>query len=512
MAESKGASGDRAWLSALRESWHEFRKDCWVSLTRLFLASLVMASIFKWLDHCELLGFLDQLVFECVQSLDDNSPSAARDIEELKLPVLLEIDDTAWDQLFDQARPLDRGRLAQILSALDRLENRPTVLAIDLDLSPVRNGTNSPSQVRLEQALKQIAEDLHVVAIKPLGTSLADTAMANEDWEQRIAATTKVHFASACVGLTGSSALDFDESLATLGLVAWSLTAPAPAPALRPPADEQCFDVKQRGRAIHTGLYRAATADVTRRDDSQRHITVVPRPDGDGIALFPAAKTQSRVVFLGGAFGGDDLFLTPLGKQYGMVVQAATFATKARNHNREIPHAIAFLFDTLLGMVTGLIFDMIWSAYGSERLSFRRSFRKFELGIAPPARPQEIWPHYNASLFYLGAGLVALGLALYFVVLFAVFLVDHDWWLNPAGIIVGMFVDAEIASRNKPDAGDADRDAAAWRPYVCFQVDHFRMLFASGGNATRRHGRLFAAERWFYLAIVVIALYLVFFE
>ena len=477
-------------------------------ILRLALASLVFGSLLEICDSLGYLGFLDRWIFTLVQVAETSALPSDKNPGLDKPPLILEIDDAAWLDIFHETNPLDRNRLADIMEELAKPANLPSLLAIDLDLSPVAGRADDAGQARLEAALAEVSSRIPVVVMTPLSSTQAATVFGNADWQAVVAKRTGVHFAAGCMAMSESVALDFDSRSSTLGPTAAALMpgAASPLSALRPLAGGSCLEATRRGRAIDTGLYRMAAADNL-VGDADRKATAVLRLAAGAPVLVPAGATAKRPVFFGAAFGERDSFLTPVGRQYGVAIHTAAFATVHFDLNRKPPKGLPFLLDLFIGIVSGFLFERIWKNFNQQRRHFLKSYwRSFEPDESESLAEQ--WCHFGLSIGFLLAAFGVLAVFLALLILMARQLVAWGFWLNPAGMLFGMFIDTLIASREGLEEAEERETLPGLRAYLLGQWRNLRRAT----NVRNLHigAVLFGLTRLFYAGIVARALYLIF--
>jgi hypothetical protein len=139
-----------------------------------------------------------------------------------------------------------------------------------------------------------------------------------------------------------------------------------------------------------------------------------------------------KVIFFGGDYGRDDTYVTPLGVKPGVTVHAYTYFSIG-NPLRSLRWS-AWAFDILLGLGSGLLFHGIWHQFHHSRRRNRFA-------------PQVGWVTLNFGIL----GVILIGL-----VRTVVPLLERGLWINPALIVIGLFIDSYIATATATGKGSSD--------------------------------------------------------
>jgi hypothetical protein len=154
--------------------------------------------------------------------------------------------------------------------------------------------------------------------------------------------------------------------------------------------------------------------------------------DSDSAPTTQAQKPDAgRVVYFGAAYGGDDLFTTPLGKLYGVELHAAAFATcwkseNCSNFHQGIHHILAIVFDLAIALALGWFIASCWNLY-------------MRWSMDPDPEVSDV------------AGVAAFMLMFFLVAITLVLTMGAGWllantgiWISPIPIAFGMFFEAWV--------------------------------------------------------------------
>ena len=313
---------------------------------------------------------------------------------------VVEIDGDRFEDRYDRTSPLDRCKLLEDLKAL--LQNANIrVLAIDLDMSPTkpreyqeayrsleRHETTLaelPRMHRCQYLLEEFLNDplpqdpkrsLSIIAIAPLELSQGrDAALscanphtsptsnsATPSSKRGSAWRTTTSFRRRVMPATGRCRLP-NSSRGHCAKPA----APARQRTPRLPPGSVGNDAAGAG-AVGRGLQDLC--GVARRSAP----SVQPRrPDPPDSPCFVGSSTDAtpgrqpcdiRVVILGGTYGIEDQYLTPVGRMSGLQLHAV-IAAQVRAHT---PHWLSYLLDIAIGGIFfGPLVHWMWGGYYRQR-------------------------------------------------------------------------------------------------------------------------------------------------
>ncbi len=311
-------------------------------------------------------------------------------------PEVLLIDDAAFEDRFRERSPLDRAELARLL---DDLRGRaPRLLVVDLDLSPGPAPTvdEERAQAALDDALRAFGPGSLLLAT-PLPARSFEMALRRLRWMHGLCGA-GVRFAHTTLFHSGAYVLRYDPTLPSLGPLAARLAgvqAADAAPFDEPepcalvaeevrerdfaPAGREAADGGAAGRRTLGAAYflQAPPAIAYYVDNAQarrlaplnfgyerfarRYCVAAPAP-GEDCAAVDGRALAGGVVFLGGAWGQDDMHPTPLGHREGVMLHAAAF------HSEQVPvsrryQPVATAVEFMFGLVVAFVMGHLWSGY-----------------------------------------------------------------------------------------------------------------------------------------------------
>lgn len=396
-------SAKTTWHSTLGHWLHKFH----------LIPALVLASGLFVIEQHHYLNWIDAAMLQVSQRY---SPVPAMASVTETGPVVLAISDVLYESEFNQTSPLERARLATILRQL--LESRPRVLAVDLDLSPAP--VPDAGQAALDDLLltaRNKFPDTRLIVITPFPSVSPQVRQQKAAWMRRMCDEAALIFALPTLLLQQGTVLKYEK-----------------APALEPLG----ILAAGQGRGVCKAL--GSSGDIDLPDEAQTataHASASLRPINyryfDGAApvvldkaLLPGSVGDliaQKTVFLGGAYGQSDLHATPHGDVPGVLIHAA-IAYSEQHPVGVLPHVVGFGVDIFLGVCCGLLFSLSWGCYFRAKASATTS---------------------EHAVFWLGLNLMLMLAGLLAVTLAASWLIHRGWWLNPAPMILGMFLDTLLA-------------------------------------------------------------------
>jgi hypothetical protein len=145
----------------------------------------------------------------------------------------------------------------------------------------------------------------------------------------------------------------------------------------------------------------------------------------------------NKIVFLGGSYGKDDKFQTVEGDFGGVFLHAAGLYSFIEPVERS-SHLWAVLVDVVTGVLLGYLFVFLWRKYNSCKYNYEKAEGYLDM-----------LKKYILMRFWLILNLAVMGLLLITAYYLSGYLLRYQLWLNPGPIIVGMFLDALLCSREK---------------------------------------------------------------
>ena len=364
-------------------------------------------------------------------------------------PSVLLIDDEAFEGRFRERSPLDRSELARLLEEIRTAS--PRLLVVDLDLSPGPAPTagETEAQSALDDALKAFAPNRLLLAT-PLPARSYDLALSRLRWMHELCGA-GARFAHTALFHSGSHVLRYDPTLPSLGPLAARMAAVQKDDRIAEP--EPCELVAEQVRDIERGegetLAQADQAAPPRTlgaayflqappgaayyiDNEQarqlapinfgyerfvRRYCLSAAAAGDDCAAFADAALKEQVVFLGGAWGQEDIHPTPAGRREGVTLHAATF------HSEQVPvssrfRPLATAAEFVLGLIVAFVLGSVWSGY-------------FRALYGEPQTLQRITARYAYAAL---ATVLVLG-TLWVIAQSSGWLMQHGIWLDPLPLL-----------------------------------------------------------------------------
>ena len=379
-------------------------------------------------------------------------------------PGIIEIDQPAFEKVFDEREPLERSRLEQLIASAAARGSK--VLAIDLDLAPAVYEQNKDGERPLDSLLDRLAgEGRQLVLILPEQSD----QNANLPWiRERCAAG--VHFASARIRERMGAVTRIEVKSPVLSAVAFELAHGAeeqenkqPIPAVLseqkevvPLADRVCqlarrtnsekqlarwaFEPVIHGDAKDAAEQNAVTAPFHPTamapeflDPTRTRVKLV-----DGKAGVAADALRKNVVYIGATYDVRDRYTTAEGEQASLHLHAAGH-TSLGIGTADVNKYAVFAADVLLGILLGCLFGGLWTLYGRAELAIDKRMEDHDIGKLHQMGTLAEFYGIRMILAVVWASPVLIGvLAVYL----SHFLLEQGWWVNPGPLIAGMFLHA----------------------------------------------------------------------
>lgn len=354
------------------------------------------------------------------------------------------ITDLLYEQTYGQRSPLDRDALHRLFKdILCKDHGPPSVLAIDLDLSPGPAGTTE-SETRLYDFLKapDCGDDLprqgtEMVLITPMKVRDKDLVRTKHEWMCEMCVADHIRFGLPYIYNVGGAVLKLREDprlfprqvhAAACRRGTWDCRPETP------PSD--CTDIGSICDVCAAGDYRYVNARAD--DDLCRRFSPLSFKAFEAVEPVPLRSEQlgpdldhlaSRVVFVGGSYGVTDKYQTPVGTLAGVHLHAASafsLAVPVRNFN----HAVSYILEILASTL-----------FGAAAYVLARKYRT--TGSLPWLGANILIPSMLAVIYFIAAG----------------WLLTFNVWLNPAPLVIGMEIHAWLEAANEPhseaqDAGE----------------------------------------------------------
>lgn len=441
-----------------------------VAVFRTLISTLILGGAIELIATLGLLGWLETRTAAFLNTITGPPPGLFEKQQLRELPRILIIDDDSYETDFSRTSPLDRGQILRLLTPV--LDQKPAVIAIDLDLAPsstaeaerarpLYNAICRAARPDLEQpastdCLKLAAtrpamdcrNTTRFALIEPFRASRPETQAAIESWLTEMRALEPcLYFAKAELHRHHGRAILFNPEFPNLGVVTyWLLKGFAP-PQIPASAEDDAET------PINTRTLHVAGWDVGIPHGLPRFIASVPGPDLSSRLSFDNPREQ--VVFIGGGWGNDDKHGTAIAQNVdGVVVHAAVFDSLIKPLGGT--RLFGFTIDLVSGVVTGLAFGWLLARYHTSRRIAAGRIKSAAL-ISFPTRG--FWFPYGKAMLFLGLAWLLFIASIVWVFIFAMGRLEAGQWLNPAGIIFGMFVEKIIESSDSEDAKNSPTDA-----------------------------------------------------
>jgi len=367
------------------------------------------------------------------------------------VPSVLLIDDATFEDRFRERSPLDRNELAGLL---DEIRGQaPKLLVVDLDLSPgpAPSADESRAQAVLDEALKAYAPDQLLLAT-PLPARSYALAFRRLQWMHELC-NAGVRFAHTALFHSGTHVLRYDPALPSLGPVAARIVGvqaggakPFEEPEPCELVQEELRDIvsrqAQRGaqsgdlpdqRTLGAAYFLQAPPEVAYYVDNAharrlapinfgyerfvRRYCLSPSAAGDDCAALTDRGVNDQVLFLGGAWGQEDMHPTPSGRREGVMLHAAAF------HSEQVPvtaryRPLATATEFVLGLIIAFLMGNLWSGY------FRTLYNE------PQTLPLIVTRYAYAGL----ATLLVVG-TLWVIAQSSAWMMQHGVWLDPLPLL-----------------------------------------------------------------------------
>jgi hypothetical protein len=424
-----------------------------------FRTALFLAAVMVLLEHYTVvLEWLDVFMLRLATTF------AMSTAESKRAEVLVfTIQQEPFEKEFQSRSPIDRHELLKYFKELDKIYNPRTfenlrVLAIDYDLSPngydlddknkcvISNKKELKEQNELDDFL--VKQAIRVVLIKPLPVKNRRLCQCKVAWEDEIQkkSTRRILFGHSEVwhyDMLGPVAkyVESEESFPATVFAAAKGRSPSGGGDITSCDDSKSSslhdpDKKPKRERINflqayaTGAVKVCQLiDIKGFDDCKKYFEfdTSGKVDASGKPLNSPISTISAI-FFGGEYGKDDIYTTPLGILPGVTIQAYTYFSigQRQNSNAWLWLWLALLLDIILGFIVGLIFHWNWENFHRCRHSNPDKFA-----------PQVGWALLSV-LFLLNI--------LVFLVLISSPLLGRGIWINPAPIIIGLFIKSHMAA------------------------------------------------------------------
>lgn len=402
------------------------------------------------LEHHSMLNWLDSFSLRMSLAIKQETESwlATPNYDDSQInkkidTVAVLVDNEAFESVFNQKSPLNKSILADLVGKLG--QRSPRLIAIDVDLSPAKDLPDELiAQNKIDNLLIELSKnEVDIVLVNPLPIEDEKLKIIKYQWMKKLCQA-GIYFGYPNINLSQGVALRYTPDYLSLGVLSSKVLKQTNALLLE---DSPCALVAQ-------GLQKAAFLDATFNEitskqsfDFSKMLPVFPdvikdisqnsyRWDGyadKDISLIP----KDKVIFLGGGFDPRDNFLTIQGIQPGVIFHASVQATDALGVKKLSP-ILAFVFNFILGVLAGYLFNWAWSKQNQSMLS-----RANEEG--------SIWIKYIRARGWLLVNVLLLFSWVLILFSLTATLLKIQLWANPIAMIIGVFIKTMTSSRKGLD-------------------------------------------------------------
>lgn len=379
-------------------------------------------------------------------------------------PGIIEIDQPAFEQVFDEREPLERTRLEQLLASAAARGSK--VLAIDLDLAPAVYEQHKDGERPLDRLLDQLAANgRQLVLILPEQSD----RNANLPWI-RARCAAGIHFASPQIRERMGAVTRIELKSPVLAAVAFELAHGADEQEQQQPMPAALSEQKEglalAGRVCQLARRTDSEKELARwafepviqgdaKDAAEQNAVTAPfHPAAvappflnptrmrvqliDGQAGVAANALRKNVVYIGSTYDVRDRYTTAEGEQAGLHLHAAAH-TSLGIGTADVNKYAVFVADIVIGVLLGCLFGGLWTLYGRAELAIDKRMEDHDFSRLH--RLGTLFEFYGirlmlalvwASPFVIGALAIYLSRGL----------LEQGWWVNPGPLIAGMFLHA----------------------------------------------------------------------
>ncbi|KAB8045211.1 CHASE2 domain-containing protein [Janthinobacterium aquaticum] len=379
-------------------------------------------------------------------------------------PGIIEIDQPAFEQVFQEREPLERARLEQLIASA--AERGSKVLAIDLDLAPAVHEEQHEGGRPLDRLLDKLATDGHqLVLILPEESP----RNANLPWI-RARCEAGVHFASPQIRERMGAVTRIELKSPVLAAVTFELAHGVheqehkqPLPGILSEqkevvglANRVCQLAKRTGSEKE--LARWAFEPVIHGDakdaKEQNAVTAPFHPSAMAAEFLDPTRTRARlidgkaavspdalrknVVYIGTSYDPRDRYTTAEGEQSSLHLHAAAHASLGIG-TADVNKYVVFAADIVIGVLLGCLFGGLWTLYGRAELAIDKRMEEPDIGRLHRMGTLAEFYGIRVILCVVWASPVLIGLLAIYLSHGAL---EQGWWVNPGPLIAGMFLHA----------------------------------------------------------------------
>jgi hypothetical protein len=418
--------------SPSHESSHSFRRVACSYLLKEWPSAVLVAAVVFIIHHkSDWLDAVDGYAFVAIGNLGFH----AEPVQAEQVLALL-IDSATHESRYLERSPLSRCELHRDLQRL--YAAGPDIVAIDIDISPAVWSLDQPKLLEGECLTGQshrankpprhdeaVCEDnlysmiessrnTTTIIIEPFPVSEPEGELGRRKncWRERMKKTQRVEFGDAKLSVDYGLVIKHHAADNSFVSLARALT----------PRTEKKPERSEKPRHIDTRQYARVKPLTLEELDSQlnpiEHLRGILTKMNGGSTEHP-----KKVAFFGGAYGKDDLFMTPIGKVYGVEAQAASYLSDGLKEHpgRDL------LVDIVFAISFGTVVAYFWTKYFSSRFS----------SSAERRQSARLW------IVLLIAAVVFMG---FFTTVFSLRLLSwFGIWSSPIPIAVGMLIDSFVS-------------------------------------------------------------------
>jgi hypothetical protein len=348
------------------------------------------------------------------------------------------IQEGLFETEFKARTPIDRKVLSRYLKKLVEVYSPHDfkefkVLAIDYDLSPSNYKENSQCTIddTKEQESQEIidnflaglvaGEKIRVVLIEPLPVSNPYLCECKKRWQQERE--------KQGIVFGNPTLLQFGLLGPVMKYIEYTGHKDSfPTVALAAKEDKKgCEEKLQSPKALkHSSFYPINYVQAYARGA----VKVCQLNDENSFkecdTYYKKNISTVKAIFFGGDYGKDDTYITPLGATPGVTVQAYTYfsiAERLRSHHWWVPWMVWFV-DILSGFLIGWLFHLIWHKF--------HDYRQRHI--------------FSGQVVCASGNFFILILLLALLTFVSAPLLSRGIWLNPALIVIGLFIDSYVTA------------------------------------------------------------------
>lgn len=386
--------------------------DTFKLLIELFFAALFLACTIEVIKHYDkyVIPHLENLAF--IVAANSSVHDIGKDCDKNCI-VIAEISESRFRKLYHESSPIDYCQLSKDLILINQTL-KPKTLFIDYDLSPITydltaenldlEGVNHVKicQSKLDAVLDSIGSRVHLILLDPTSEKTSSQVLqwANARKSSKIMFTDGLIISNSGLTTTYSA----NESSVS-SVICYSMGC------------------QNQGHINHH-----SEADKNHEENVRRINFKAFSKNVKILAIEDITSSNSNstngVVMVGGRYGKDDKFTTPLGELYGIDLHAASYVSQEQRVST-FHKLTVLILDIAIGIMVGFFAKLSWEYLLNDHseLVKRKLFPLFMLIIMFLFMMACIWLSLKISNFLMGQWSV---------------------WLNPAPIVIGMVIHAFV--------------------------------------------------------------------